>query len=122
MFVGGYKFRDAGKTLDERRDLVVEVDQQVARRDALGVAADKDRRCFGAVVTPEEPVWYEAAVAERPQQLVEMLGFGAVLRVDIHRIIEAPGLLRELAREHVARVLVSLRENVEIDACHEKPF
>ena len=42
-FIGGYKFGNAGETVDKRRDFVAEVNQQIPLAESLGSCADHDR-------------------------------------------------------------------------------
>ena len=43
VIVGGYKLRDARERLGAGRNLIAEVDQQVARFDGVFLATDCDR-------------------------------------------------------------------------------
>jgi exonuclease I len=47
-------------------------------------------------------VGYETAIAKRPQQIVQAVGFGTRSRVDMNAIVQPVGFFCQPAREHLA--------------------
>ena len=70
IFVGGYKLRDPWESTRTGRNLVVEIDEQVARTAVRRIATDTDRsaQCFAA--WPQQIVGHETTVTEGPEQFI----------------------------------------------------
>ena len=116
MFVTGYEFSDARKSLCEFRYFIAQVNQEISRCHSIRFAADGNR-CGDTV--GGEFVRYETAVAKRPQELIEALGVIPVLRMNIDGVLEAICLFRQSTGQHVARMFIDPVENVKVDSCHE---
>ncbi len=114
--VAGYKFRDAWKSFGETRNFIAQVYQQVSRWHCVRFTANGYCR---RDIVGGEIVRNEAAVAKRPQELIEALGIGPILGMDIDGIVETIGLFRQPAGQHVAGLFVDPVENVKVDSCHE---
>jgi len=113
--IGCYKFGDPGKRLSERWNFVAESDQEIARLCDIAAVTNRHGR---ARIAAGQFVRYETAIAERPQQLIEVLCVFARHRVNVNGVLQPPGFLSQLAGKCVSCVFVDPVENVKIDLSH----
>jgi hypothetical protein len=76
---------NAAEAVIENGYVAAQVDQQITLGITLIPIADRHRRSL-RVVRSDNLVWYEAALAEGPQQLVELAGLGRALDMRVHAV------------------------------------
>ena len=106
--VGAYKLCDARESFGERGDLIAQVNQQILWCDRIVSTTDCYRGMPVVVSACGQLVWYETAVAKRPQQFVDAVGISAIDRVNVHGVFEPICFLGEPACKGLARLRAGL--------------
>ena len=97
LLVRGYKFGDSRESLSECRNLVAQIDEQIFRLTMVVFAANCHRRYQVCGRVPEQMVWYEAAVAIRPKQSIQLLSIAAAGGKNVYGIVEPIRFLSQTA-------------------------
>jgi hypothetical protein len=118
VFVGGYKFCNPWESLCERRHLIAEVDKQVTGCNIVVATTYRDRGLLRTSGRENCVVRYKTAIAKCPKQLIEAFRTSSVTGMDVNRVLEPIGFLRQPACERLTRRQAGLFENVKVDPGH----
>ena len=118
VIVGADKLGHTRKIFGACWYVIAQVDQQVSRLNVVVVATDRYGRLPVLCTCRHQVMRHEAAVAKRPEELVDTLRICRRTGVYVHCVFEAIRFFCESAREELALLRACIAENVEIDPGH----
>jgi hypothetical protein len=118
VFVRGYKLCNSRESFSKRRNFIAEVNEQVTGFNIAIATTDSDWRVLLIARFRNPVVWHETTIAERPEEFVKALRTGSVAGMDVNRILEPIGFLRQPACEGLTRWQAGLFEKIKVDSGH----
>ena len=114
-----YDLGNAWKFIDHVRNFLRQVDQQIAVVGWRGVAANGYRRRYVSQWRFENFVRHEAAVAEGPQEVVQLLHALRIGCMNVDGVIQAIGFFGQPAGKSSTGITARAADNIKIDLRHD---